>query len=709
MLRLSCIRSAQWLTVTLLAFGFGTAARAQAPIFSETFETGTLGGFTAVNGSQTNTWVVGPAAGNGSSSGTQAAYISDDAGAYTYTVTGAGSIVHLYRDVTFPAGQTAILLSFDWKGQGEANADDLRVFLVPTTTTPTAGTALTAAALGTYSLHEGFIRTTLVLPATAAGTTQRLVFSWRNDPDGGIQPPAALDNILLTSKAAAALCGTKTVGPGATTYKTLGEALNDVNVSGLCGPLTLELQRNYESSVEAFTPTYTYAGGSATNTVTIRPAADAAGLSLSSTAAQTLSINGGRYLLVDGQPGGSGASVSGPAATSNLLLANTSTSGVAVQLAGNAAFNTIQHCLIRGVGTAATLGAVTFASLSPGSGNSDNTLRFNTIGEAATTPSVLVYSGSANNSRNNISNNDLSNFYGSGSAYGIFLSAAGNGWIINGNSLYQTVIRAAVSGTLFGINIGGGNGHTITSNFIGGTAPGAAGTALTVTGAAAYRFCGIFLTPTAGTATSVQDNTIANINWTTSSTAATTYGGWGGIYSAASNSTVTIGTVAGNTIGSADGPVTVVGTGTSTTVMGISLGASAAASVAKNSISNLSATGTTASINGMLVAGGTANSIFRNTIHSLAVGAGRASQVIGIRLTSGTTNTLTNNLLGDFRAPASTSLTALAGVQINGGTTTSLYYNTIYLNAASTGATFGTRATTSSSTNRWLLARAATR
>ncbi|MBK8847265.1 MAG: hypothetical protein IPO27_12270 [Bacteroidetes bacterium] len=37
------------------------------------------------------------------------------------------------------------------------------------------------------------------MPAAYAGTTQRLVFTWRNDGSVGYQPPAAIDNISITS------------------------------------------------------------------------------------------------------------------------------------------------------------------------------------------------------------------------------------------------------------------------------------------------------------------------------------------------------------------------------------------------------------------------------------------------------------------------------------------------------------------------------
>ena len=103
-------------------------------IFTENFE-GTSS-FTLVNGSQTNQWRVGTAT---SYSGSRSAYISNNSGtsnAYTITST---STVHMYRDVAFPTSSVPYTLSFYWKCQGESSYDYLRIFLVNTTVTPTAG------------------------------------------------------------------------------------------------------------------------------------------------------------------------------------------------------------------------------------------------------------------------------------------------------------------------------------------------------------------------------------------------------------------------------------------------------------------------------------------------------------------------------------------------------------------------------------------
>src|SRR5688572_22784681 len=86
------------------------------------FETGAdfaANGWTVVNGAAVNKWFVGAVA--GPSAGANSAYISNDAAGAThiYTLT-TSSVVHIYRDISFPAGETNIQLQFKWKSGGES-------------------------------------------------------------------------------------------------------------------------------------------------------------------------------------------------------------------------------------------------------------------------------------------------------------------------------------------------------------------------------------------------------------------------------------------------------------------------------------------------------------------------------------------------------------------------------------------------------------
>lgn len=168
--------------------------------FSESFESG-QGNWLSVNGTQVNQWHVGEAV---AKTGTKSAYISNDGGvsnAFTITST---SRTHIYRDITFPAGTNDFDFSFSWKGLGETGLwDYLQVFIVPTSTTPVAGTSLTSGQVGVnYYNQADWQDVTLVLDdATYAGQTWRVVFSWRNDASGGTQPPVAIDDIVIEEQA----------------------------------------------------------------------------------------------------------------------------------------------------------------------------------------------------------------------------------------------------------------------------------------------------------------------------------------------------------------------------------------------------------------------------------------------------------------------------------------------------------------------------
>ncbi|UZT99917.1 fibronectin type III domain-containing protein [Chryseobacterium fluminis] len=153
------------------------------------------------NGTQTNKWFRGTATGNPA----QALYISNNNGvANVYTINSTSS-VHAFRDIIIPAGTTDAALSFDWKGDGESSFDFIRVWLVPTSYLPTAGTQITAGAgriqvggnFNQQTAWQNYLNTTLNL-SSFAGQTMRLVFEWKNDGSGGTQPPGAIDNISLT-------------------------------------------------------------------------------------------------------------------------------------------------------------------------------------------------------------------------------------------------------------------------------------------------------------------------------------------------------------------------------------------------------------------------------------------------------------------------------------------------------------------------------
>lgn len=163
-----------------------------------------------VSNSANNPWVIGtavavtPIAGN-------SAYISNDAGVSNLYTPADNATNYFYRDVVIPAGETKINLSFSWNSKGENSYDLWQVFYAPTTvipvgtaTHPGSGTSNVPAGIsgatfiGNSSVTTGVQSANYFLPASLAGTTVRLIFSWKNEV-GGTQPPASIDNISLTS------------------------------------------------------------------------------------------------------------------------------------------------------------------------------------------------------------------------------------------------------------------------------------------------------------------------------------------------------------------------------------------------------------------------------------------------------------------------------------------------------------------------------
>ncbi|GAB3837567.1 T9SS type A sorting domain-containing protein [Hymenobacter jeollabukensis] len=227
-----------------LALSGGWTARAQTALLSEDFETGTLGGFTAVNGQQQPAWHAGLAAGNGPRwAGSTAAFVSTSAGTYG-PLAGLSGVVHLYQDVTFPATPADFVLRFDYRSQGA-----LDVLLVPTSYQPTAGVRPASPTVMQLSanLQSGGAYTSawLRLPGALAGTTQRLMFTWSSASAVPAALPAVLDNVLLTAGAPVALAGTYTLDRqqprGPRNFQSLTDAVYQLNTAGTSAPVMVNI------------------------------------------------------------------------------------------------------------------------------------------------------------------------------------------------------------------------------------------------------------------------------------------------------------------------------------------------------------------------------------------------------------------------------------------------------------------------------------
>jgi len=197
---------------------------------------------------------------------------------YTSTVNGtwtagtAASVAHIYRDISIPAGESKVSISLKYKTLVvDAGWDFLKVHLVPVTTTPVAGTQLTTGQVGANTDGTTAYATYNFVTNVTAGTTYRLVISFRQD---GVTPygAAAVDDISVTSSvpgnfisiitgnwndpltwdanAVPTAADNATVSTGHTvTVNATGQAINNLIVNGTLAYATTPTQFNVNGNL----------------------------------------------------------------------------------------------------------------------------------------------------------------------------------------------------------------------------------------------------------------------------------------------------------------------------------------------------------------------------------------------------------------------------------------------------------------------------
>lgn len=154
------------------------------------------------NNSGNNKWYIGTATNNG---GMKSMYISSDNGV-TNSYTSNNTNNWAYRDIFFPASTAGYVISFDWKVQGESCCDHLNVHIGNITEITTSNCSQYTSLPGTIRLNTNnmnlqslFTNFTYTLPGYSTDGVRRLYFVWHND--GSIQndPPAAIDNIMISA------------------------------------------------------------------------------------------------------------------------------------------------------------------------------------------------------------------------------------------------------------------------------------------------------------------------------------------------------------------------------------------------------------------------------------------------------------------------------------------------------------------------------
>lgn len=169
-------------------------------------------GWTTVNPS-TDTWQIGSLASPGASNGTNSAFVSNNGGT-TWAYSQTSVFNHIYRDITIPAGEPKLTISFDWKAGGEGGTtsdwDNLKVYLAPITLVPSSTASNPSvnqisgagATLGMYKLSSASWNSETIITGVVPGQSYRLIFQWKSDITDIVNPPAAVDKIIATSSTA---------------------------------------------------------------------------------------------------------------------------------------------------------------------------------------------------------------------------------------------------------------------------------------------------------------------------------------------------------------------------------------------------------------------------------------------------------------------------------------------------------------------------
>ncbi|MBS4016320.1 MAG: choice-of-anchor J domain-containing protein [Candidatus Latescibacteria bacterium] len=326
-------------------------------------------------------------------------------------------------------------------------------------------------------------------------------------------------------------------------------------------------------------------------------------------------------------------------------------------------------------------------------------------GAGSTGPLRAIYTSTGTGSSIMIISNDIT-LQTSATSSGIY--AIENTWTgainINGNVIHDINFATATTGVFYGIynnitsaviinimaNVVRNNTLTGTGGFYGISGGGAGTNNLNIAGNFVYGntktgASGLMYCIQAGTAivsfasNTIYDNSIPN---TSGATAATLYG----YYNVGSP---TVENYNYNNIYN----LTIGGTGTSTSTILYGLYSYTTSTAVKDIYSNniYSLSTHIGRAEGIRNYFGTTANIYKNKIFNISAG-GTASSAIGINLLSNTTNNIYNNFIYDIKAPNANRDSAVFGIKISSTTSGqffNIYYNSIYLNATSVGANFG--------------------
>lgn len=489
------------------------------------------------------------------------------------------------------------------------------------------------------------------------------------------------------------------------------------SIGTLTNAVLIEIQSNYTGLNETFPINLTSkSGASSSNTITIRPVLSVTSVSIQVNSNTVIYVNGAKYLIVDGRPGGSGTSKA-------LIIKQTDVTGYycAVKFSNGAGNNIIRFCDLQGENLPYDpvnykgSGVVGFFSSSSAIGNNNNTIETCDIHDPGTGnfPAYGVFGFGASgkeNTGNLITYCNIYNFYNStADATGVYVYSNNKSWTISFNSFYQSIVHSGIDGhILYGIYIkNGSDSFNVNDNYIGGTAPDCSGSPLTLSAYNGYSFIGIRMN-VSNVTSSIQHNTIRNIVWKSNLMSTDVPGVFSGIYVDAGS--VNIGNLQGNMIGDTTGTGSIIideqnnGIG-----FGIAFNSTGTSIIANNGIGSIYLTGSSTNISNSFeaikVTNGSDVSVMNNKIGSQATSnsinadissiSSTGQEVTGIYFKKSNASTIiftvTNNVVAHLRngAGGTTGVSQCRGIIATDGTNT-ISGNTIHhLSNNTTGANIG--------------------
>jgi len=285
--------------------------------------------------------------------------------------------------------------------------------------------------------------------------------------------------------------------------------------------------------------------------------------------------------------------------------------------------------------------------------------------------SYIIYNAVAGIITLNVTNNTVSNhtFASTGTVYGLYNATSMTNYNVTGNT-FSNFNKAGASGTMYGMYVGSPTNGNISNNIFDGFN----WTLATSTGST-YGIYDI----SSGINVTYNNNIIRNF---TTPVTGTLYGirefGSAGVKKITNNQIYNFQTTAGGAGGF--------------TFYGLSFLTGTIDTISGNSVYNINSAGTTGGTAGIIYciysSSGTTNYFYKNSIYNISSNS-TGPAIYGFYIAGATTNNIFNNFISDIRAPFANAANPVNGIYVSSGTTENIYYNTIYLNAVSTGAIFG--------------------